>query len=50
MAVEGSKAAGWKVEAGSWRVLDELAEDLDEEVLGCDLRPVRLSQIDIFVV
>lgn len=50
MAVEGSKAAGWKGEAGSWRVVDELDEDLVEELLDCDFRPVRLSQIDIFVV
>lgn len=50
MAVEGSKAVGWKVEAESWRVPDELDEELDEEEPDCDFRPVKESQIDIFAV
>ena len=37
------------MEAGSWRVVDELDEELDEEELDDDFRPVKLSQIDILL-
>lgn len=49
-AVEGSKGVGWKVSAGSWRKAeDDDEEDEEEEDEDEGFRPVRESQIDMFV-